>query len=51
MGFAEISFDDNIKDLSKGVGFVIRDAEDRLLAAGSFFLHEPSVLETELRTI
>lgn len=46
-----MNFDGSICGVSGGVGFVIRDAEGRLLGAGDSFHHEPLVLEAMLRAM
>lgn len=43
-----MNFYGSIRGASEGARFVIRDAESRLLGAGDYFLHEPSIPDTEL---
>lgn len=44
-----MNFDGSVRGAFGNAGFVIRDAEGRLLAAGGSLLHEPSVPKVELR--
>lgn len=49
LGFVKVNFDGSVRGALGGAGFVIRDSEGRLLAAGGSFLYEPSVPGAELR--
>lgn len=51
MEFVGINFDGNVHDISDNAGYVIRDANGRLLVARGFFLHEHSIPEAELGAI
>lgn len=45
LSFIKVKFDGSIRGISGGVGFVICDAEYRLLAIRGIFLYEPSISE------
>lgn len=49
MTFRKINFDCSIMSIYEGVGFVIRDPDSRLVAAGDSHLFSPSIPRVELR--